>query len=115
MGKNKKQKRKEYAMDIDGNASAASKGSGADFVPMEDTPAPTRGKRDPLGVKVKPKRGKSSRKQKQRIALKLDKAMAASDRSVARVQKRTQKGGQRQSLKHLWNNKEGIVASQQEP
>ena len=55
--------------------SKAIAGSGADFVPMEDTPAPTRGKRDPLGVKVKPKRGKSSRKQKQRIALKLDKVM----------------------------------------
>ena len=50
-------------------------GSGADFVPMEDTPAPSRGKRDPLALKVKPKRGKSSRKQKQRIALKLDKVM----------------------------------------
>ena len=37
--------------------SKAIAGSGADFVPMEDTPAPTRGKRDPLGVKVKPKRG----------------------------------------------------------
>ena len=53
--------------------STAIAGSGADFVPMEDSPAPSRGKRDPLGVKVKPKRGKSSRKQKQRIALKLDK------------------------------------------
>lgn len=29
--------------------------------------------RDPLAVKLKPKRGKSSRKQKQRMALKLDK------------------------------------------
>ena len=29
--------------------------------------------RDPLAVKVKPKRGKSSRKQKLRLALKLDK------------------------------------------
>ena len=50
-------------------------GTGADLVPMEDTPAPSRGKRDSLAVKVKPKRGKSSRKQKQRIALKLDKVM----------------------------------------
>ena len=31
--------------------------------------------RDPLSVKVKPKRGKSSRKQKQRLAIKLDKVL----------------------------------------
>ena len=34
--------------------------------------------RDPLAVKLKPKRGKSSRKQKQRMALKLDKVQPQS-------------------------------------
>jgi hypothetical protein len=32
-------------------------------------------KRDPLSVRIKPKRGKSSRKQKQRLAVKLDKVL----------------------------------------
>lgn len=48
-------------------------GTGADFVAIdEETKKQTR---DPLSVKVKPKRGKSSRKQKQRLAIKLDKVL----------------------------------------
>ena len=48
-------------------------GTGADFMAIdEDTKKQTR---DSLAVNVKPKRGKSSRKQKQRLAIKFDKVL----------------------------------------
>lgn len=46
-------------------------GNGTD--PMVPDKPPKHHARDPLAVRLKPKRGKSSRKQKQRLALKLDK------------------------------------------
>lgn len=46
-------------------------GKGADYMAVDEAPKQTT--RDPLSVKMKPKRGKSSRKQKLRIALKMDK------------------------------------------
>lgn len=91
-------------MDVDDAIAVAPKGTGADFVAIdEETKKQTR---DPLSVKVKPKRGKSSRKQKQRLAIKLDKALATSDRSAAKSQKKSHQSTQRQSLKHLWSSKD---------
>ncbi|CAL5220050.1 g2000 [Coccomyxa viridis] len=104
MGKNKKQKNKKYAMNVDGEAQTEHKGKGAEFMAIDKPPKQQA--RDPLAVKLKPKRGKSSRKQKQRMALKLDKALATSDRSNAKTQKRSQKSSQKQSLKHLWSTKD---------
>ena len=47
--------------------------AGKETEPMAMDKPPKQHTRDPLAVKLKPKRGKSSRKQKQRLALKLDK------------------------------------------
>jgi hypothetical protein len=48
-------------------------GTGAEFMAIdEETKKQTR---ESLAVKVKPKRGKSSRKQKQRLAIKFDKVL----------------------------------------
>ena len=58
---------------IDGICSA---GKGAEFMAIDKPPKQQA--RDPLAVKLKPKRGKSSRKQKQRMALKLDKVRSQS-------------------------------------
>jgi len=48
-------------------------GKGVELMGIDDEPATKQHTRDPLSVKLKPKRGQSSRKQKQRLAIKLDK------------------------------------------
>ena len=47
--------------------------AGKDAKPMAVNKTSKQQAREPLAVRLKPKRGKSSRKQKQRLALKLDK------------------------------------------
>ena len=43
----------------------------SDFVALEQPGAPKQ--KDRMGVKIRPKRGKSTQKQKRRLAMKLDK------------------------------------------
>ena len=95
-----KQRNKMYTMDVDGVADTGPKGKsylpyhhwerwpsrerrllnliccagkGAELMVIDGKPTPKQHTRDPLSVKMKPKRGQSSRKQKQRLAIKLDK------------------------------------------
>ncbi len=43
----------------------------SDFVPLEEPGAPRQ--KNHMGTKIRPKRGKSTQKQKRRLAMKLDK------------------------------------------
>ncbi|BDA42251.1 hypothetical protein COCOBI_03-1380 [Coccomyxa sp. Obi] len=75
----------------------------SDFVPLEQPGAPKQ--KDHLGVKIRPKRGKSTQKQKRRLAMKLDKALAVADRKSTKSSKQLSKTEHKKATKQLWVGK----------
>ncbi|CAL8468062.1 g7601 [Coccomyxa elongata] len=82
----------------------------SDFVPLEQSGAPKQ--KDHMGVKIRPKRGKSSQKQKRRLAMKLDKALAVADRKTTKSSKQFSKTEQKKATKQLWVGKAKGVSLQ---
>ncbi|KAK9901640.1 hypothetical protein WJX75_006068 [Coccomyxa subellipsoidea] len=92
-------------MEVDNDVATGNRSTQAmdtsDFVSLEQPGAPKQ-----KGPKLKAKRGKSTQKQKRRLAIKLDKALSVADRKATKNSKGSFRKEQKNAIKQLWVGKE---------